>query len=116
MYTCTYSPSTVFRGRGKFSKLKNDVMFLTGVYSTFGFVCTCTCTCVYITSSLLQDIEDKRVFAYITKDKSSLFYCHVFLAPSVVRRISLIRTLTDQDISMIRTLTDQDISMIRTPH
>jgi hypothetical protein len=30
-----------------------------------------------------QDIEDKRVFAYITKDKSSLFYCHVFLAPSV---------------------------------
>ncbi len=31
-----------------------------------------------------QDIEDKRVFAYITKDKSGMSYCHVFMAPSKV--------------------------------
>jgi len=29
-----------------------------------------------------QDIEDKRVFAYITKDKSGMNYCHVFVAAS----------------------------------
>lgn len=32
-----------------------------------------------------QDIEDKRVFAYITKDKSGMNYCHVFVAASEVR-------------------------------
>ena len=31
-----------------------------------------------------QDIEDKRVFAYITKDKSGMNYCHVFMAASEV--------------------------------
>ena len=31
-----------------------------------------------------QDIEDQRVFAYITKDKSGMFYCHVFMAVSKV--------------------------------
>ena len=31
-----------------------------------------------------QDIEDKRVFAYITKDKSGMNYCHVFIAASEV--------------------------------
>lgn len=31
-----------------------------------------------------QDIEDKCVFAYITKDKSGMNYCHVFMAASEV--------------------------------
>jgi len=34
-----------------------------------------------------QDIEDKRVFAYITKDKSGMNYCHVFVPQKYVHRL-----------------------------
>ena len=52
-------------------------------------------------SHCCPDIEDPRVFAYITKEKETdCSYCHVFMVESKVRNNYLIYTLSSMSVAL----------------